>query len=89
MRKNRKKELARLIAEQQLDDENELHIRNVGMFKKEKKMRATEYLHSVKHGIQEKELYSHLDIQDKKLRRKIAKDRRKVRQYVYPEQKEF
>ena len=43
-------------------------------------MRATEYLHSVKHGIQEKELYSHLDIQDKELRRKIAKDRRKVKQ---------
>jgi len=57
--------------------------------REDKKMRSTEYLHSVKHGIQEKELYSHLDIQDKKLRRKIAKDRRKVKQYVYPEQKEF
>ena len=42
-------------------------------------MRATEYLHSINHGIQETELYSHLDITDEKLRKEIAKKRREIK----------
>ena len=42
-------------------------------------MRATEYLFSVANGIQEKELYSHIDITDPVVRKTIAEDRRIVK----------
>ena len=42
-------------------------------------MRATEYLHSVNNGIQETELYSHLDVENEDLRKEIAKKRREIK----------
>jgi len=42
-------------------------------------MRATEYLFSVSNGMQEKELYSHIDITDPVVRKDIARDRRLVK----------
>lgn len=42
-------------------------------------MRATEYLHSINNGIQEHELYSHLDTRDEKVRDEITLKRREIK----------
>lgn len=42
-------------------------------------MRATEYLHSIAHGIQEDELYSHLDTRSEKIRDEITLKRREIK----------
>lgn len=42
-------------------------------------MRLSEFIHSVRYGIQERELYSHLDITDPVVRQTIAEARREIK----------
>jgi hypothetical protein len=45
-------------------------------------MRVTEYLNAISNGIGNTELYSHLDVNDDKIREEIKRKRREIKKQV-------